>query len=53
MVRAFAHGAMGRRIDPSLWKQLNYVDQPAGFPAECFKVPRLSVNLKKRDVAPW
>ena len=46
-VRSWCDGSSDRSfiVDP-----LNYVDQPAGFPAECFKVPRLSVNLKERDV---
>ena len=38
MVRAFAHGAMGRRIDPS-W----------GGPIELFLVPVFG----ERDVAQW
>ena len=37
MVRAFAHGAMGRRIDPS-W----------GGPIELFLVP-----ARERDAALW
>ena len=40
MVRAFAHCAMGRRIDPS-W----------GGPIELFLVP--SSVMVERGVAPW
>ena len=40
MVRAFAHGAMGRRIDPS-W----------GGPIELFLVPASA--MVERDVALW
>ena len=40
VVRAFAHGAMGRRIDPS-W----------GGPIELFLVPASA--MVERDVAPW
>ena len=38
MARAFAHGAMGRRIDPSLG---------GGGPIE------LCLVVRERDVAPW
>ena len=48
MVRAFAHGAMGRRIDPS-W----------GGPIELFLIPAIAGlagdpnSSRERDVAPW
>ena len=43
VVRAFAHGAMGRRIDPSWWTQLAI--SPS---SQCS-----TTGVIKRDVAPW